>query len=227
MVFFRLREWGIAAALAMGHSLACAQQAHPFPSDDAISKAASKAQNDHRRVFGTPTLENQPNSFPQFSTPTAGGVDLEAVAKQYQAQVPELKQDELFVFASFSMPKASLERLMADAAKVSAVVVFRGFKNNSWKETADAVASLKNEGVNAVVNPNAFKAFKVNVVPVVVIAAPSALQQLDDDGCAPEREFVSVQGDVTLDYALEHMAKKSPRFSGPSQRYMKAIRGSL
>jgi hypothetical protein len=53
------------------------------------------------------------------------------------------------------------------------------------------------------------------------------MQALDDEGCASEREFASVVGDVTLDYALERIARKSARFSATSLRYAKAIRGSL
>jgi conjugal transfer pilus assembly protein TrbC len=217
----------IAFVFAMVCAFAHAQPKTPFPSDDAITKAAAKGKDEQTQVFDAPSLRTPVNSFPNIEVGKHESIDVEAIAKQYQAHIPVLKQDELFVFASFAMPKASLERMMIDAAKVGAVVVFRGFKNNSWKETAETIAALKHGGVNAVVNPNAFRAFKVNVVPVVVLAAPTALQQLDDEGCAQEREFVSAVGDVTLDYALERIAKQSTRFSATSLRYAKAIRGSL
>jgi conjugal transfer pilus assembly protein TrbC len=216
----------MAVMFAGATTMANAQTQGRLPSDDAIAKEAAKASADRQRIFDAPSLRAPANSFPKFDASDQRSIDVGAIAGQYQAHVPVLKQDELFVFASFAMPTASLERMMIDAAKVGAVVVFRGFKNNSWKDTTETIATLKNGGVNAVVNPNAFKAFKVKVVPVVVLAAPTALQQLDNEGCAPEREFVSVVGDVTLDYALERIAKKSTRFSGTSTRYVQAIRGS-
>jgi conjugal transfer pilus assembly protein TrbC len=211
-------------------AIANSQSTYPlksFPNDDAMTREAAKNKSSSADVFNQPELGSQRNSFPNIDVAPNRGVDIEAIAKQYRGSIPELKQEDLFVFASFSMPKASIERMMFDAAKVGAVVVFRGFKNNSWKETAETIAAFKNNGVNAVVNPNAFKAFKVNVVPVVVMTAPTALQQLDDEGCAPEKEYSSIVGDVTLDFALERIAKKSPKFATASQRYAKAIRGSL
>jgi conjugal transfer pilus assembly protein TrbC len=226
-VDFSRVKFVVIAGLLAGAAMVNAQTQGRFPADDAIAKEAAKLSAEQKLIFDAQSLRAPANSFPKIDANDQRTIDIEAIAKQYQAQVPVLKQDELFVFASFGMPKASLERMMIDAAKVGAVVVFRGFKNNSWKDTAEAIAALKNGGVNAVVNPNAFKAFKVKVVPVVVLAAPTALQQLDDEGCAPEGEFVSVVGDVTLDYALERMAKQSARFSATSLRYAKAIRGSL
>jgi conjugal transfer pilus assembly protein TrbC len=215
------------AALSVLVAVSHAQTLPSFPSEAALEREKQKALESSADALNNPQLRMPGNSFPKLDLGSAPSVDIESIAKQYRAKVPDIKQDDLFVFASFSMPLKSLERLMSDASKVGAVVVFRGFKNNSWKETAEAIAALKNEGVNAVVNPNAFKAFKVKVVPVVVIIAPNALQNLNDDGLASAKDFASVTGDVTLDYALERIAKTNQAFAVASNRYIKALRGSI
>jgi conjugal transfer pilus assembly protein TrbC len=221
----------IVAVCALGQAQSAYAQVTPrpvFPAEDMLEKEIVRTQSEQRDVFKTKELNAPVNSFPNIPIESIqSGVNIEAIAQQYRAKIPAVKPDDLFVFASFGMPKASLAVMARDAAKVGAILVFRGFKNNSWKDTAEHIASLQNDGVNAVVNPNAFKAFKITVVPAVVVTKPEAHDQLDAEGCALPAHFARAVGDVTLDYALEYIAKSSPSFRDVSLRYARAVKGTL
>jgi conjugal transfer pilus assembly protein TrbC len=215
-------------SLCVLYSAAQAQQRPQFPSDQTLSEELQRIEQQRLTPFNEVNKKRAFNSFPQISKEMMGQpVDINEIAFQYRASVPAVRPDDLFVFASFSMPTAALENLFRDVSKVDAVVVFRGFKNNSWKETAEALASLKNNGVNAIVNPAAFKSYKVNLVPTVVVTKPEAHQQADNEGCAFPDHYASLQGDVTLEYALSYIARKKPTWKPLTDRYIKTLRGSL
>ena len=48
--------------------------------------------------------------------------------------------DGVVAFASLSMPKESLKKLVTDVTSVGGAVVFRGFKDGNYMEMAKAVA---------------------------------------------------------------------------------------
>jgi conjugal transfer pilus assembly protein TrbC len=212
----------------MTWSNAHAQRKNQFPSDQKLNDEIQRVEQQRVQPFNEASGRIAPNSFPNIPKETLGKpVDIQSIASHYRANVPAVKPDDLFVFASFSMPIGALENLFRDAAKVDAIVVFRGFKNNSWRETAEMIASLKNNGINAVVNPTAFKTYKVSAVPTVVITKPEAHEQTDSDGCALPQHFAAAVGDVTLEYALGHITKTSPSWKAYTEPYMKKLRGSL
>ena len=60
---------------------------------------------------------------------------------------------------------------------------------------------------NIQINPNAFKQYKVDVVPSIVLVKAKAEERIDEEGCILPQNYSKVTGDVSLEYALELMAK--------------------
>jgi conjugal transfer pilus assembly protein TrbC len=196
-----------------------------MPSAERLTREQARIEAERKTIFADPSLSGAPNVFPNIPTPAPGQVDIEALAKRYESKAIARKSDDLMIFASFSMPAESLRRLVASAHRVGGAVVLRGFKNNSYKDTAKAIHDLGEQGGNVLVNPNAFDKYKVSAVPTVVLTKPDAIDQLDADGCALPNTYAAVSGDVTLDYALDELARRAPEFEPLASRYLRQLRG--
>jgi conjugal transfer pilus assembly protein TrbC len=107
------------------------------------------------------------------------------------------KSDKIYVFVSFSMPKESIESLLKEAAKHNAVLVLRGLKNNSFKETAKIIKDFydndKRESAGFEINPELFEKHAINHVPVFLntsnqnrlsgnVTLSFAVQKLKEEG---------------------------------------------
>jgi type-F conjugative transfer system pilin assembly protein TrbC len=142
----------------------------------------------------------------------------------------------LFIFVSFSMPRASLKQWLWQAQKINAAVVIRGLVNNSFKDTATAVADLikehptvANDNANKAgiqtasglaIDPTLFQKFGITKVPAVVIASNYGAA----GGVKPVQNFDIVYGDVPLDYALDKLGKCNDEFSQIMQAQLKILR---
>jgi conjugal transfer pilus assembly protein TrbC len=120
----------------------------------------------------------------------------------------------LYAFVSLSMPRASLQRLLADAQTHGATLVMRGLVNRSLKETTTAAQALMGERkIGWLIDPQAFQRFGVVSVPSYVLVRshampePCALRE-----CFAEADYVRLAGDVTLRYALTKIGEFEPRF---------------
>lgn len=197
----------------------------PGPAD--IERERQRVERDRKPLFDpdNPATRNAGNSFPNVPTPDRAGIDIEALARQYEQKSAARRTDELMVFASFTMPRESLRRLVSQARQVGAAVVLRGFKNNSLKETAQAIEALGEPGGNVLINPKAFTQYKVKAVPTLVLASAATIDQVDREGCALPEHYVAVSGDVSLDYALDEIARRAPSFEPVAARYLRQIRG--
>lgn len=142
----------------------------------------------------------------------------------------------LQVFITLDMPRESLQRLVEQSERAGATLVLRGLKARSMRQTIAAAADLIGERrVSWVIDPNAFQRFNVSAAPTFVlmlaggpvpvmpgIPTPSdasslgnkpGLPQCVGNGCrAPTNpaDYLSVSGDVSLDYALDVMLRHSP-----------------
>ena len=116
--------------------------------------------------------------------------------------------DSLLVFISFSMPPRVIEELSRQAKESGAVLVLRGMKDANMRSTKEAAAKLNRGGAEWMIHPELFKQFKVDQVPSVVLAAAGA-DQVDSNGCAPDVEFASVVGEVSIEYALKVIRSKA------------------
>jgi type-F conjugative transfer system pilin assembly protein TrbC len=83
--------------------------------------------------------------------------------------------DKILIFVSLSMPKESLKQLVKEAILHNAVLILRGLKNNSFKETVEFIGSIGEEkygnssqgfegGIE--INPILFDTHNITHVPV-------------------------------------------------------------
>lgn len=122
------------------------------------------------------------------------------------AEKPETGGDDAVLwFVSFSMPEASLRQAVDQAEKAGAVLVLRGLKGNSFKDTVKAISSLiREKNVQVQIDPTLFKKYDITAVP-----------------CVCYRDW-KVCGDVTLEYAMDLIAEKEPS----AKKYLKKLRSS-
>lgn len=95
-------------------------------------------------------------------------------------------EKKYLIFVSFSMPKSSLQSLYLEASLNNGVLLIRGLKDGSFKETA---AYLKSLEIGVEINPQAFKQYKIDKVPTILLLK--------------NKQFKSISGNVSLSYAKE------------------------
>lgn len=123
---------------------------------------------------------------------------------------PDAPTEDLLVFISTSMPIEALLKLGNQARRANAILVLRGIKGglskNNYEETLRFLKPVAETGASIQINPNLFKQFSVKSVPTFVLTDPGRSSQ----GCGGNSctmESISVQGDVSLDYALEYFSQ--------------------
>jgi len=109
----------------------------------------------------------------------------------------EEKAPTVLVFASFSMPQATLKQLAADLKKVDGVLVIRGLINNSFKETAITLQKL---GTSVLLDPTLFEKYNITSVPTFIIFKG----ELKDD----HPPYDHLTGNVSLRFVLEKVAQE-------------------
>ncbi len=204
------------------------QQIRAEPADETPLDRSSRilkevnAQLEQHRQPDAPKLDN----FPQPAvTPSPS-----ELAQQF-SKPPVLPINaathELMVFVSFSMPPASLQRIVLESEKTGAHIVFRGFIGNKMMEMSKHIANLiGNHRVEVSVNPPAFNQFQVTSVPALVIALPNASEGMDN-GCAQATQYVKVTGDVGQAYALDLIERSSLKFSSAAHVFNRRIGGGI
>lgn len=185
---------------------------------------------------GAARLGSQPIPLPPRVDAQRGGIDIEALARQ-KIQLPNSAAASssgsapLRIFITLDMPRASLQLLSEQASRAGAMLVLRGLKSQSMRETLAVVRDLIGErNVAWVIDPEAFTRFGVSKAPTFVLAlndgSPTDAQGGCSTGCATPAAFVSVAGDVSLDYALEAMLRRRPEAAPRAEPILKRLRGS-
>ncbi len=192
-----------------------AQKAHPFPAPD--------------RLGAQPVPP--PASVKLPATPPS--TDIEALARAGarlgQASATASAPVPLRIFITLEMPRASLQLLTDQAARSGAVLVLRGLKANSMRETLVAVSGLIGERQVAwVIDPEAFARYRVERAPTFVLSLEDRAEPGASCGsdCRTPAPFVSVSGDVSLDHALETLARQRPDAGALVAPMLKRLRGS-
>lgn len=183
--------------------------------------AINKAEQQSRKL-----RQPVPDVSPAAPLPA---LDPGAIAKRYEQMGALTEESGLFILVSFSMPRESIERLAAQANKAGATLVLRGMVDDSLKKTAETVADFlkRYPGAQFQIDPTVFKRFAVAQVPAFVISTQAADAKACGKECDPRNTFSSVAGDVTLDYALEYLAKqRDDRFADLAERRLKRLRGA-
>lgn len=189
-----------------------ALQATPFPSADRIGV--------------------QPVPLPPQVVPQPVPIDIEAIARskpRIPTGVGASLAAPLRIFITLDMPPASLRLLVDQAARAGAVLVLRGLKGESLRETLAVVSPLIGERhVAWLIDPEAFIRFGVQHAPTFVLAlndgAPAEGQPNCISGCVVSPAFVSIAGDVSLDYALEAMMRRRPEAMPHVEPILKRLR---
>lgn len=131
----------------------------------------------------------------------------------------------VYVFASFSMPDASLNSLIRQGELTGVPIVLRGLVNNSIEATMRAVHALYTAGEEpesgAVIDPTLFQRFAVDQVPTVVVAERAAGVCMPTD--CPIPEHVKIAGDVPLGYALDRIAVAKPEYRHQLRSLMRKL----
>lgn len=193
-----------------------ALKAHPFP--------------DANRLGSQPILQ------PPRVNPRTDAIDIEAIGRnnlrlQGISAAPGSPTTPLRIFITLEMPRPSLRLLTDQAARSGAVLVLRGLKSQSMRQTIAVVGELIGERKVAwVIDPEAFTRFGVRQAPTFVLALNDSTgtdaQGTCSSGCATPAGFVSVSGDVSLDYALEAILRRRPEAALLAEPILKRLRGS-
>lgn len=147
-------------------------------------------------------------NIPDYGHDKKAVIDPIEVAERFKARSfdPTLKEEtDLLVFVSFSLPEASLKRIAYESKKSGAVMVLRGMKDNSLRETQKAAGGLAALGAKVMIHPDLFTQYAVTEVPTFVLAN-SGSQSSCDDGNQCENRF-AVKGDVSLHYVLDKFSQ--------------------
>ena len=195
----------------------------------ARQKYALPSEAGHRSAPpNSPNIEALPKPATQIP------VDLEALARGYAGQSDAMAQAQgltagpgLFLFVSLTMPRATLQGLVDQAARAKATIVIRGFANGSLRDTVAQVQGLIGKRQVAIqIDPLAFDRFAISKVPSFVLVRDGTRPVACASGsCAPADSFLRSTGDVSLDYALEHMQRSAPVFAPAAELFLKRIRG--
>ncbi|MDT0136498.1 type-F conjugative transfer system pilin assembly protein TrbC [Acidovorax sp. PRC11] len=206
-----------------------ARRAQPTVTEQDIEQARRKHSLPPMDIPETtgPTIDALPQ--PVTRTP----VDLEALARGYASQTDAMeaaqglaKGPSLFVFVSLAMPRPTLQRLIDQAARARASVILRGLTNGSLRQTVAQVQPLIGQRQVAVqIDPQAFDRFAIVRVPSFVLVRDGTRPESCAAGsCAPPEAFLRTAGDVSLDYALEHMQRAAPAFRADAAPFLARLR---
>lgn len=118
----------------------------------------------------------------------------------------------VYVFVSLGMPDEALQRYVREAYDIGAVVLIRGFVDQSFAATQARIAALFNEETlgGIAIDPRPFQAFGIDRVPAIVYAE-SQVMPCGDLGCVVETpEHHIVRGNITISAALELFGETAP-----------------
>jgi conjugal transfer pilus assembly protein TrbC len=195
---------------------------------DRAAEYAREAAKARRPGDGGPTPNGTTPIGGRIAIDRVSDIDPLAIAERYGTAVgrsnKEEEQKDLLVFVSLSMPMATLERLANQVRRVGGALVFRGVKgglrNKGYRAMMDELKPLAETGVSMLIDPEAFRRYGVEAVPTFVVSGRA--------GCgstACPNDALAVVGDVSLDYALEHIAGGRTDAERLATRLLRQVRG--
>ncbi len=221
-----LAAWGAPSGLPLSLPAADAIQQEMLRQKARGQELLRRAEETYRADPGRP-VQSTPRVPNPVDIPSAGADPL-AIAERYRKTRDALRDGDngpdLLVFVSFSMPEASLKRLATDAAKASGVLVFRGPKDGSLKQTLQAFEPLAKLGASAILHPEAFTWNRIDSVPVFILG--TAASGGCDDAADSCRETLRIAGDASLEYILERMTQAAQPLASEAERRLTRLRGA-
>jgi conjugal transfer pilus assembly protein TrbC len=210
-----------------------ARQQYRQPTDAEVDAARKKYRMPSAAELNRAAASQSPVNVDAIPQPK-GHVDVEGLARAYEANRRAFEggglatdQPALFVFVTLGMPEATLRLLIDQAAHARAVVVLRGLQNASIRQTTARVQQLIGQSaVEFQIDPQAFDRFGVRVAPSFVLVKPGArLSDCAAGACVSPDAFASITGDVSIDYALQAIAQRAPRFKADVGLFLQRLRG--
>lgn len=221
-------------ALAVAATLSCAQP-RPADSFDARMPTAKELEAARRQI---PTAEQIKRAIQEqqqgqsVRVPEAAldpsrqvGPELSKLAEQYEQirrgpdgagkSAEDRQASGMLVFVSLGMPKASLERIVADAERTRATLVLRGARDLSFGEAAKDILSVMSQAkASWQIDPSLFKQFEIQAVPTYVLIDPArpVLVACGQSHCQATA-YSKVAGDVSMSHALEVIELNDAEFA--------------
>lgn len=207
---------------------------HPLPSPEQLEAVRGKNRQDTERALRE--AQKGAATTPINITPGAG-IDIGALVEKYQqnqhvfdpeaAQAKRNEQQGLLLFVSLSMPAASLDRAIDQAAQVGGALVVRGLiKPGDLNGTAEHMGKLlKNRNVSFLIDPTLFHKFDIRQVPALVLLPGKTLPRCENNACnTPTPPHWAISGDVSLDFALEAIERAAPEARTAVEPYLARLR---
>lgn len=188
---------------------------------DAAVRAADDAEAGWRQRIGAAVgAEGTAVNVDNLPKPAHAQVkDVGQIAERFQGYMNQQARGDaapggLSVFVSLTMPRTSLQRLISEAEATGATLVLRGMVERSISKTAIAVQKLIGKRQVAwTIDPDAFRRFDVQAVPVFVLTRAGAQPMgCGDDQCLPADGYARLAGDVSIEYALDTIDRLQPDF---------------
>lgn len=174
-----------------------------------------------------------------------GTIDLERIAKQYNDALLKDKDSQkgeqgssdftagrAYLFISSSMPKETIQALLNDAGKLGIAVFLNGNIGPDPLKFAGTQAFMNTMKIDTppelFIHPDAFKMFKIDRVPALVVAATDVQDNLDEQGCAAPTDYDIMRGDLSLASNMRKIFENasSPDIKDIARGYMKNISAS-
>jgi conjugal transfer pilus assembly protein TrbC len=211
-----------------------AKQQYRQPTDAEVDVAKKKYRQPTEAQLDRAAASQSPVNLDAIPMPK-GKIDVEGLARAYEQNRQAFEKDKgyasdqpvLLVFVTLGMPEQTLRLLIDQASRTRAVMVLRGLKNASIRQTATHVQQLIGQKqVEWLIDPQAFDRFGVNQAPTfVLVKALAPINDCASGSCIAPNAFAAIAGDVSIDYALEAIERRAPRFSPEAQLFLKRIRG--
>lgn len=211
-----------------------AKQQYRQPTDAEVEAAKNKYRQPAEEQLDRAASAQSPVNLDAIPQPK-GSIDVEGLARAYEQHRRAFEstrsyssdQPALLVFVTLGMPEQTLRLLVDQASRTQAILVLRGLTDASIRKTAVRVQQLIGQRrVEWLIDPEAFDRFGVSQAPTFVLVKASAPTNDCASGtCLAPDAFASIAGDVSIDYALEAIARRAPRFSPESQHFLGRIRG--
>jgi conjugal transfer pilus assembly protein TrbC len=165
---------------------------------------------------------NPMRAMPSVGVQPGRGPDPATIAEHYrQSHVPARPSGPvLFVFVSFSMPHESLLRLAAQTRVADGVLLFRGLAGATLGQMTARLQPLARTGAAIQIHPQAFERFGVQLVPTFLVVE-------EEGSCAAsscEARWRRVAGDVSLDHALDRLAREPDELGYAADARLRRLR---
>ena len=211
-----------------------AKQQYRQPTDAEVKAAQKKYRERPGAELNRAAAAQSPVNLDAIPMPK-GNVDVEGLARLYEQNRQAFEkgntyasdQPALFVFVTLGMPERTLRLLIDQASRTQAIMVLRGLEHASIRQTAAHVQQLIGQSqVQWLIDPQAFDRFGVNQAPTfVLVKAGAPKSDCASGACIAPNAFAAIAGDVSIDYALEAIERRAPRFRAETQLFLKRIRG--